>query len=231
MLVVVATARDSAARTLAESGEARLLTPRDLSRAGWHCRFGSPELGNAVVGGEIVSAGSISGVITRLPWITAAELDHVVDHDRGYVAAEMQAFLFAWLSRLPCPVLNRPTPYCLSGPAWRNEHWIHAAARAGIPVRAARRSAVPGVPFQPAPATNAVSSVTVVAGQCTGARDALLEEHTRAIAASAGCAMLTAHYEETAVGFQLVDVSLWPDLADPLVRALVLGHFAPLRAA
>jgi hypothetical protein len=140
--------------------------------------------------------------------ITAAELHHVAERDRDYVAAEMQAFLFAWLSRLSCPVLNRPTPYCLSGPAWRNEHWIHAAAHIGIPVRAARRSAVPGVPFQPAPPppADAVRSVTI------GTREASLERHARAIAAVAGCSMLTTHFEETEAGFQLLDVSLWPDL-------------------
>jgi hypothetical protein len=40
---------------------------------------------------------------------------------RKYVAAEFNAFLLAWLSAQSCPVLNRPTASCLSGPNWQPE--------------------------------------------------------------------------------------------------------------
>jgi hypothetical protein len=184
-----------------------------------------------VLEGEAFSTSEISGVVTRLPWIGPAELEHVAETDRAYVAAEMHAFLFAWLSRMPCPIVNRPTPHCLSGPAWRNEQWIHAAAAVGIPVRPARRSAVPNVRFRPAPADGAIRAVTVVDGDCVGDCNSDLEKHTRSLAAAAGCTMLTANYEDTGVGFQLLDVSLWPDLIDPTIRSLVLGHFTERRAA
>ncbi len=59
----------------------------------------------------------------------------------AYVSAEMTAFLLSWLSGLDCPILNRPTPNCLSGPGWRQEQWIHLAARLGIPVDPVQRYA------------------------------------------------------------------------------------------
>lgn len=229
MFVILAGARDSAAQALASRAHMSVLTPRDLSLGGWYCRFGSQEPGNAVLGGEIFPTQSICGVVTRLPWISPADLGHVAEDDRHYVAAEMHAFLFAWLSKLRCPLLNRPTPHCLSGPAWRNEHWIHTAARLEIPVRPARRSAVPGVRFQPALPTGPIRTVTVVGGKCAGDRSTALERYTLALAAASGCAMLSANYQETVDGLQLLDVNLWPDLANVELQDLVLNHFSDQR--
>ena len=33
--------------------------------------------------------------------------------------------LLSWLSQLNCPVVNRPTPLCLSGPNRRPEQWTY----------------------------------------------------------------------------------------------------------
>jgi hypothetical protein len=227
MLVIVASAWDTAARGLASQWGARLLTPKDLSRSGWRCRFGSPEPGNAVVDGEVVAADAIRGLLTRLPWVTEGELDHIAAHDRAYVAAEMHAFLFAWLSRLACPVLNRPTPFCLSGPSWRHEQWILAAARLGIPVRKAHRRAHLDTPPQQGAAASGLMAVTVVGDQSAGAANPSLVQHTRSIAAVAGCVTLTAYYEEGPADYQLAGVSLWPDITDSAVCDILLRSFGP----
>jgi hypothetical protein len=97
----------------------------------------SPPLLNstAVVDGQVVAVEEISGVLIRLPYVFEQELLHIVPGDRAYVAAEMQAFLISWLSRLKCPVLNRPTPSYLLGPNWRPQQWVYTAAQVGIPVR------------------------------------------------------------------------------------------------
>jgi hypothetical protein len=47
------------------------------------------------------------------------------------VAAEMNAFLVAWLTSLTCPIFNRPTATSLCGPAWSVEHWRIQVARCG----------------------------------------------------------------------------------------------------
>ena len=237
MVVIVASAGDQAARALAKAWEcvdARVLTPLDLSLPGWSCRFCTPEPGTAVVDGKAIPAQTITGVVTRLPWITEAEIPHVVEHDRAYVAAEMQAFLFAWLARLACPVLNRPTPFCLSGPAWRHEKWISVAGRMGIPVRSARRTARPDSPPQfDSPGGNSMDGlthVTVVAGRHVGT-DSRLVEPTQQLAAAAGVRMLTAYYSNQNGHAELAGVGLWPDITSPAIRDAMLRFFAGEGAA
>ena len=91
-------------------------------------------LATAVIGGRPVKCDEITGVLIQRPCIFEQELLHISAVDRQYVAAEMNAFLISWLSRLTCPILNRPTAMSLSGPNWRPEQWVHAAAILGIPV-------------------------------------------------------------------------------------------------
>jgi hypothetical protein len=71
-------------------------------------------------------------VVVRRPAVAAEELPWIALDDRHYVGAEINAFLVAWLSALPCPVLNRPTATSLCGPAWSQTYWQVAATRAGI---------------------------------------------------------------------------------------------------
>ena len=61
-----------------------------------------------VVDGRIVRCQKIAGVLTRLPYVYEREVHHIALDDRQYVAAEMGAFLTAWLASLACPILNRP---------------------------------------------------------------------------------------------------------------------------
>ena len=111
MLLIVAQRNDLAARSLAERWRSRgaaLLTARDLSMPGW--KFDLPAQGPSrlIAEGRPFSSSQIAGVLTRLSAVPATELDHVAAEDRAYVSSEMTAFLLAWLSSLPCPVLNRP---------------------------------------------------------------------------------------------------------------------------
>ena len=67
-----------------------------------------------------------------MPAIGETELGHVHEQDRTYAAAEIQAFLLAWLSSLECPVLNRPSPSNLGGPWWSLAQWVQRARRLGV---------------------------------------------------------------------------------------------------
>ena len=121
-------------------GAPRCGTPADPSTSGWRYSAGKPDEGAAVLAGQIVPVSTITGVLTRLPAIHADMLPHIHAADRDYVASEMTAFLIAFLSSLPCRLLNRPTAGSLLGPAWRPEQWTRTAAKAGIPVRPIHRS-------------------------------------------------------------------------------------------
>jgi hypothetical protein len=141
--VVIASQFDRAAVELVQHWAQHnwhLLVPADLSRPGWRDFSGglpTPRrhvAGKAVIAGRAVSTGDLSGVLVRLPIVMPMELRHIVPEDRDYVAAEMTAFLVAWLSRISCPVINRPTPLSLCGPMWRKEQWACVAAQFGIRV-------------------------------------------------------------------------------------------------
>jgi hypothetical protein len=149
MLLVLASARDAAARELVASWRAAgeevgLATTADLSVKGWRHIAGDPEAGRAVVAGDLVPTGALRAVVCRLAGVDPGELERFHADDRLYAAAEMQAFLLGWLSSLPCPVLNRPRPGHMAGPLLAPEEWAARARRLGIPARArTRRSAFP----------------------------------------------------------------------------------------
>jgi hypothetical protein len=133
---------DLAARAFAQRWATRGIVPvtcTDLSRPGWKLELSRGVAGvrhelQAAIDGRHIAGREIDAVITRLPFVTESELDRIHPDDRAYVAAEMQAFLFAFLSALCCPVVNRATPACLLGPNWRWPEWRRQAIRLDIPV-------------------------------------------------------------------------------------------------
>jgi hypothetical protein len=189
MIIIVANRWDKTPRSVASDWApcpVAVLTPQDLSVGGWRQRLSGSDRGTVVAEGQLVPEAEISSVLTLLPCVFEAELGEIAPEDRRYVAAEMTAFLLSWLSRLDCTVLNRPTPTCLSGPYWRREKWVHAAAQAGIPVHPARRQAVPS--GSSAEAENLLGSaiVTVIGERVIGEVDSALRRQARCLAVLAG---------------------------------------------
>jgi hypothetical protein len=136
MIVVLASRLDPEARALVAAwshADAALLSAEDISTVGWDFDPSDPAGGTAVVEGRRVRIAQLRGVLTRRPAVIAEELARIAPSDRTYVAAEANAFLVAWLSALPCRVVNEPTPTSLCGPAWDRWRWQAAAARAGLP--------------------------------------------------------------------------------------------------
>jgi hypothetical protein len=212
VLVVLASASDSAAANMVArwgASRARLLTCRDLSRDGWRYRPGAASRSTAVVDGARMNASEIDGVVVRLPYVPAQELAHIALDDRAYVAHEMTAFLTAWLAELPCPVVNRPSPLCLTGPGWAHAQWLHAAEELGI--RVARRPC------------GALTRVTVVGDMCVDAAAACLAEPALRVAAAAGVHLLDVHFDQR--GERLVKIDIWPDLARAEVADALLAFF------
>jgi hypothetical protein len=224
VLLIVASARDEAARQLATLWDARLLLPRDLSRPGWRYQPGQIESSVAAANGELIPAQQISGVLTRVGSVAEDELIEIAPTDRAYVAREMNAFLVAWLSALPCPVLNRPGNICLSGPNWRPEQWVHAASQEGVPVVPARRR-VPYDNNPPAASRYAPPvTVTIVGKKCFGPKDRFMHDGARRIARHANVELLAVSFVGSGKGARFLSASLWPDISAPDVAAAVQEH-------
>ena len=225
MIVIIAGQQDEAARWLAsrwKACDARLLGPRDLSIAGWRHQPHPGREYTAVVNQESVSGAEITGVLTRLSYVSEQELMHIAQSDRTYIASEMTAFLSSWLNSLRCPVLNRATPTCLSGPAWRREQWVHFAAYLGIPVCPVHRNARQTVDSDGMDSSHSDNLVAVVDGHCFGAPDRRVADHARQLASATGVDLLAAHFTRVQGTYKLAGADLWPDVTLPGVADAIL---------
>lgn len=233
MIVVLASRYDTGARSLVErwaEHDARVMTCEDLSAVGWFYSSADPAAGKAVIGRQPVAIDRIRGVVTRLPWVTERELISIVPADRAYVAAEMSAFLAAWLSDLDCPVMNRPTPGSLTGPAWRREQWMCLAGQVGMRVRPEIRRVSLGsalMPPRPLPAT----TIWVVGGRCLGEAAPILLQQARRLAAAANVGLLGVCFSDAGPDASFLETSVYPDIdRDDLTEAMsryILAHDRP----
>ncbi|MGA3092427.1 MAG: hypothetical protein ABSD75_27800 [Terriglobales bacterium] len=228
MIVIVANRWDQTPKAIVSRwGEHNVgvVTASDLSLAGWLQHSNGADQGTAVIGRKLVPQEEITGVLTLLPCVFEEELVEIAPEDRSYVAAEMTAFLLFWLSRLQsqCLVLNRPTPSCLSGPCWRREKWIHAAAQAGIPVQPLRRHAALPVSAEEE-ATPSSATVTVV-GKCIfGEVEDDLQRQARRLADMVGVELLAVRFSGPERGASFVSADSLPDFSDDGLADAVLAY-------
>ena len=84
--------------------------------------------------GRHIRDSEVWGALNRLSYPPLDSLVLFLPSDREYVQQELHSFFLSWLSALPGPVINRPTPWGLAG-QWRHvSEWITLAARVGLPV-------------------------------------------------------------------------------------------------
>jgi hypothetical protein len=229
VIVILASRNDELAQSLItrwQPYDAVLLTCADLSVRGWRDSLGLAA-STAVVGGREIAQEEIRGVLTRVPGIFEQELLHIISADRAYVAAEMTAFLTSWLSRLACPILNRPTPTSLSGPYWRPEQWTAVAARLGIPVCPVQRHvalASAGAPMQYIVEPGEVS-VTIVGDRCFGSGNEEMMRHASRLAQAVKVNFLTVHFSSIASGALFLRANVWPDLSSDEIADAVIAYF------
>ena len=226
MIAVVASAHDvRALRIAAHWGSqcAAILSAEDLCMPGWALQVPPGPSATAVIGGRTVPAKQIRGILTLRPCIFPEELPNIQSAHRKYVAAELNAFLLAWLAAQSCPVLNRPTACCLAGPNWRPEQWAQAAARLGIPAHSRRN--VPNEDIVP----NAEETLEVIAvgEQCFGFDDSMLRDRTLKLAEAAAVELLSVRFSADRGRF--LSASEWPSLRDPAVLETVRQRLASSR--
>jgi hypothetical protein len=224
MLLVVASQVDPIAYRLIHElpkGTIALLTCLDLSLSGWRVSSTDADPSVCIASGQLLEEHEIEGVLTLLPCIFERELVHIDPRERSYVAAEMTAFLTFWLSRLGCPKLNAPSGGCLSGPGWRPEQWMTAAAEAGLPVKSIRRGTRPAERGEPP--SKAV--VTVVGDQCLGDPRPELRQRARSLASAAGLGLLAVEFEEGRGDYLFSAASPFPDLAEAGAAQALWAYF------
>lgn len=237
MLLVLGAEHDASAHALAAACDGLLLTPGDLCRPGW-VLAADPAEDRLVAAGRELPAARVELVVTRLGHVLPEHLPGIRPGDREYVAAEIQATLFFALRRMSCPVLNTPTPVCLHGPHWRQEHWMAAARTLGIATRPLVRRG--GEPHTPGGARSGVLvegevQRVLVAGDAAHG-PAPLRERTRRLAEHADCPLLEACFHagsieddagagEDADMAELVYVSSLPVLDETLID--LLRHATP----
>jgi hypothetical protein len=188
-----------------------VLTPNDACKLGWKVELDAFDESCAVVDGKVIPVRDITGVVTLLPNVMEYELLAVEDADRRYVASEVMAFLFYVLSRLQCPVLNRPTAHCLTGPNWRPEQWSALCRRVGLST-------------QPPSVQSSVDArrISVVGSACVGEAPEDTRSRVRQLARLASVEHLTITLgSDTAVSA----IELAPDLRDEQIRSAVQYYF------
>ena len=225
MIIILASCRDKGARTLvarAGAGRVALLTCEDLSVPGWRHYIGAAGTSVAVIGGREVALEEITGVVSCLPSVSELELLHIVPADRAYVAGEMTAFLLSWLSTLSCPVVNRPSPTCLSGPFWRPEQWAYLASRIGMRVQPVHRQ----VAFaeEPAPAVQESTTAIIVGERCLGKVDTAVMTEARRLARAANVEMLAVRVSGSGPDATFLGADPWPDLTSQETADAVLEY-------
>ncbi len=217
MRLILAHRHDGPAHRLAQrwgADEALLLTPGDLHRE----RLCLAVDGRGTSHAELLSRPEVTSILCRLDVVATTDLDHVDPADHEYAAAELAAFLHAWLGAWHGQVVNRPSAACLNGPGWRPQQWLHAAAGVGIRVRTVRTSTSAGqsgVEAAQVPVPGGEQApVTVVGDQCLGVVSETMSERLRRLARTATCALMEAWLDADGA---VVHLTAWPDVSAPAV--------------
>ena len=212
MIAVLGSELDEAALSLVDAWSragAVLLSARDLCTRGWVFHANSADDGSFVAGGVRRPVAMLRGVVVRRPAVAAEELRWIAAEDRQYVAAEINAFLVAWLSALPCRVLNRPTATSLSGPGWSQIYWQVAAARAGLL-------------WSDRDGPDGIQEIVFCGGLYHGAASERQQHTALKLSALSGADLLGVQFAGDAVAA----VTLQPRLTEPGARDIVLAHLA-----
>ncbi|NMO55187.1 hypothetical protein HH310_28880 [Actinoplanes sp. TBRC 11911] len=201
MRLILAHSDDAAARRLASlwGDDALLLTPALLCAE--RMTLTVDRRGRAAA--SLPSRPAVRAIVCRLGGVRCGDLSHVDSRDAAYAAAELDAFLRAFLAAWPGPVVNRPSDTCLNGPGWRPAQWAAALAVAHPP-----QSAAGG------------GEVTVVGERWFGAVSDELGWALAAFAKASGCTLLRASISAAGT----VDTAdAWPDVSAPPVAEALRG--------
>lgn len=131
---------------------------------------GRPSVRIELADGRRLASECLKGVLNRLTHVPTRHLRLAAEGDRAYAVQEVTALFLSWLSALPGPVLNRPTPFGLPGPCLDRSQWLALATRAGLPAPPLSISSLRPDSVQPAALPYAPCSTIVACGALHGER-------------------------------------------------------------
>jgi hypothetical protein len=228
MWLVVASNYDKTAKSLvARWGDhaACLLTPADLSAAGWNFFLNRDLPDTFSVNGQIYPVREIQGVVNRLPAVYEQELIYIAQTDRPYVAAEMQAFLLAWLTALDVPMINRPSPTCLSGPGWGQMQWVYHAAKAGFKVLPFYQNHDFDASVSETEPLGEIIEVTFAGKRCFGVPNVAIEAKIKRLADLAGVNWYTVQLARQGKDYIFIKADIWCENVSVIVADTILKYF------
>jgi len=182
MWLVLCPSNDLPALWAFQGLKARGLEPLELVTAEsfnlgvrWEHRIGTERVSftATLTDGRRIRNSDVGGVLNRLTYVPVDSLALFQPADREYVQQELQSFFLGWLAALSGPVINRPTPWGLSG-QWRHvSEWIALAERAGLPVPPYRLSTrdlseAAGWPMRAVPGGTPLLTLIVLGGAVLG---------------------------------------------------------------
>jgi len=212
MFLILCSRADRVAHAFAKrfaAQDVRTLTCEEVSRPGWKLAIRGVAPARvevelcAALAGQLVPGERLRGVISRLGTVTEQELGHIEAGDRAYVAAEMHAFLFAFLRALPCRKVNEPSPACLYGPNFRGGQWRQLARDLGIPVLCEADAVADG---------SLESEVVVVGDRLIGPLSGEMARWSRELARAAGVSYLYVRYRYCGDEVMLMGADPYPRL-------------------
>jgi hypothetical protein len=90
--------------------------------------------------GRCLRSEEVKGVLNRFADVPLAHLSKADVRDQIYAHEELFALFLSWMYALPCPMVNTPKPFGLSG-RWRREaEWTWLALKAGLPTQIYQQS-------------------------------------------------------------------------------------------
>jgi len=141
MLVILCHPDDTSAlwldRQLSEAGvDVTLVSVEQLvfSRSITHALTSTADTGTIrLADGRVLHPEAIAGLINRVRFVPTQHFTNAAAGDREYAAAELHAFLLAWLNGVAGRVLNPARPLLLGGGINDMAAIRHYAALAGLP--------------------------------------------------------------------------------------------------
>ena len=224
-LLVIARSGDPAVAMLRAYAPGRVAhaTVADLSRTGWRYEVGNSYGLSACATGRVIRAPDIAGVLCRISAVMPSDLLHIHADDRVYVAAEMNAFLHAWLMQYQGVRFNDPSWVSLAGPNWHPLQWTWLLERLAIPVSSSRRA-------MDAQATADTVTATLVGSKVFGVEPPELADYTARIARAVRSELLAVTFARDGE-WKFVSADPCPALASATAGALIKHVFTAHSAA
>lgn len=223
MILIVASNLDDQAKLLRAKwpiGKAILLSVDDLTSPGWEISSTNFSQSRFVAEGSTWSVKDVTGIINILPVISPYELFKIIKEDRQYVASELNAFLFYFLSKFQCQFLNKPSAFNLSGPFVKHDEWIKECIKASLPVYS-----MESLSNNLESEEDDLKSATFLNGIVYA--DNLLDfnEEIKALADNTGFNYFTIHFKQKKSKFFFYTLCTYPDFSDERIFILLQQYF------